>query len=163
MLAAAKTHHVNFSALKLAPDLKKQLPAWFHIGTAKARPIADKAKCLMNNHGIKRTKDLMKVTRRLTERVNGRNHYARSNCACNDCRTDKANACKNPHRCALEAQAMLGQMDEKTNPTRPEPKDGLSFTHRRREKHRKAIENKDEVTFDPSVTTEKLADAFRVF
>ncbi|KAI0037711.1 hypothetical protein FA95DRAFT_1551472 [Auriscalpium vulgare] len=54
-------------------------------------------------------------------------------------------------------------MDEKTNPSIEEPNDGLTLTRHRLEANEAARTNNGEVTFNPSVTTKTLADAFRIF
>ncbi|KAI0038161.1 hypothetical protein FA95DRAFT_1466105, partial [Auriscalpium vulgare] len=165
MLAAAKEHDADFAALKLSRDLKRNLPAWYHIGTEKMKPITDKPKCLMYNHLVSAVGDLARVVSRLTNDPTKRRHFPRSTCACPDCRTDRALGCKNPHQCAETAEDLLTRMNPKTSLNPSPAKDDLTLTGRRLEKNAGAVAQKNgEVIFNPSVTTSKsMADCFRVF
>ena len=81
------------------------------------------------------------------------------------CKTDRQNGCKDPHKCASVAEAIVIKLAQKFNPTAQIRKDDLTLMHRRLKKNAKvSVENGDELIFNPSVTTRKnLSDAFRIF
>ncbi|KAI0037492.1 hypothetical protein FA95DRAFT_1457468, partial [Auriscalpium vulgare] len=165
MLKAAKTYNAQFAVLKLSKELKRQLPAWYHLGTDKPKPIAAKSKCLMHVHKVRTTADVEQIAERLLPNRPGRPHYAVARCACAPCKADTRRGCRNPHKCAKEAQEILRRMNAKTNPETASPKDGLTLTKRRRDKNIRAMASKTGVVlFNPTVTASKsFADCFRVF
>ncbi len=59
MLKAAQKHNVNFTAIRLEPHLKAQLPAWYHLD-AEERPTNNNAtKCLIHKHETRSVADLL--------------------------------------------------------------------------------------------------------
>ena len=161
LIKTAKKADLTFAPLKLSSQLKLQLPAWFHMGAPPRTYHKSKDECLKTVHGISKVKNLMKLYKRL--RRDGTNHVPWHNCKCRGCKTDRRNGCKDPHKCASVAEAIVIKLTQKFNPTAQTKKDDLTLTHRRLEKNARAnVEN--ELIFNPSVTTKgNLSDAFRIF
>ena len=103
MVTAAQKYDANLAAIRLTPQLKSLLPAWYHIA-ANPRPITNiKSKCLLNTHETTRVADLIQMSARLRETQRDRTHLNRPQCICRDCVRDRQKGCKNPHACAVEA------------------------------------------------------------
>ncbi|KAG2346927.1 hypothetical protein BDR05DRAFT_842179, partial [Suillus weaverae] len=146
-------------------NLKNQLPAWWHMGTAPRTYNKTKDKCLQEKHNLKNVKDLIKTSQRLNKTNTNEPHHKRKNCVCAPCKTDRRNGCKNPNKCATTAALILQKLAPKFNPNTTPIKDNLTLTHRRKEKNSRALANKrNETIFDPSITTkDTLAECFRIF
>ena len=65
LLKSAQTHNVSFAPRKLSKHLKKQLPAWFHIGAPPRTYHASKDACLRTIHNTRIVKDLVHTTKRI--------------------------------------------------------------------------------------------------
>ena len=163
LIKTAKKAGLTFAPLKLSPQLKLQLPAWFHMGSPPRTYHKSKDECLKTVHKVSKVKNLMKLHERL--RRDGSDHVPWHNCKCRGCETDRRNGCKDPHKCASTAEAIVIKLAQKFNPTTQTRKDDLTLTHRRLEKNARAsVENGDELIFNPTVTTKNnLSDAFRIF
>ena len=162
LIKTAKATDLVFAPLKLSKHLKLQLPAWFHMGAPPRTYHKAKDECLKKVHKITKVKNLIKLCKRL--RQENSEHAPWHNCQCGSCTRDRGKGCKDPHKCASAAEAIIIKLSIKLNPTAPSQKDGLTLTHKRLEKNAKAdIANGDEITFNPSVTTRSnLSDCFRI-
>jgi ribonuclease HI len=162
LLQSAKKYHLTFAPRKLSKTLKRQMPAWFHIGVPPNLYHKKKTECLQQRHKAIYMKDLKRVCKRLNN-ANSR-HLPNQNCLCRRCRQDRARGCTNPHKCAQHAKDITGLSDDLYNMYKHPKKDGLTLTHRRKEKNQNAIiENGEEITFDPTVTARgSLDECFRV-
>ena len=163
LIKTAKKAKLTFAPLKLSSSLKRHLPAWYHMGAPPKTYHKARDDCLKNTHKISKVKNLLKLCKRL--RQNDSTHAPWHNCKCTSCEEDRLKGCKDPHKCASTAEAIIIQLAPKFNPTAPAQRDDLTLTHRRREKNAKAnVENGDELIFNPTVTTRtNLADCFRIF
>ena len=163
LVKTAKKANLTFAPLKLSQQLKRQLPAWFHMGAPPRTYHKSRDSCLRNTHKITKVKNLLKLCKRT--RNNDPRHAPWNNCECPNCEDDRSKGCRDPHKCASVAEAIIIQLAQKFNPTAPTQKDNLTLTHRRKEKNAKAnIDNGDELILNPSVTTRtNLADCFRIF
>ncbi|KZT21787.1 hypothetical protein NEOLEDRAFT_1072914, partial [Neolentinus lepideus HHB14362 ss-1] len=65
-------------------------------------------------------------------------HNSQRNCACKPCKQDRRDGCKNPHKCAKTACAILDSFSPLTNISSKPPQDNLTLTHHRLEKNRQA-------------------------
>lgn len=167
MLKTAKKFNINLEALRLTPQLRAQLPAWYHIA-ANHRPIVGiPAKCLLNTHRAVTVAHLIRIAQRIHEpNVNPQSpHSPRAYCYCPDCSNDRKEGCRNPHACATEAQTRLEQILPKFNPLTPGHNRGnLSLTEQRKRRNVIAKTLDGEITFDPSITSkEDLSECFRIF
>jgi ribonuclease HI len=162
LLQTAKKHNLTFAPRKLSKALKRQMPAWFHIGVPPKLYHKNKTECLRTRHRAIYVKDLLKICKRLNN-VNSK-HTPYPECRCKDCRQDRTRGCPNPHKCAQHAKSITGLSDELYNVYDHSKKDGLTLTHRRKEKNQKAtIENGEEIIFDPTITARgSLDECFRV-
>ncbi|KAG1841800.1 hypothetical protein DFJ58DRAFT_641727, partial [Suillus subalutaceus] len=162
MLKAAKTYKMSFAPRKLSTHLKQQLPAWFHMGVPPRTYNKLRDTCLQNSHTAKSIKDLQTISKRLT---NDPTHHTRSNCACDQCKIDRRDGCKNPHKCANTAANILTKLTPKLNPSHIPPDDNLTLTHQRKEKNERAVNQRNsDIMFDPSVTENlNLTECFRIF
>ena len=65
MVTAAQKYDANLAAIRLTPQLKSLLPAWYHIA-ANPHPITNvESKCLLNMHETTRVADLIQMSARL--------------------------------------------------------------------------------------------------
>ena len=140
------------------------MPAWYHIGVPPNRYHKTKTKCLRTVHQIICIKDLVKACRSLTRTTT--THQPLATCTCHMCRHNREWGCTNSHQCTQTAREIIGTLEDRYLPLRLDrpPKDGLSLTHHRKEKNQRAkVENGDEITFDPTITTRSsLDECFRV-
>jgi ribonuclease HI len=165
MLKAAKTYNVNFAAIRLAPNLKTQLPAWFHLGSEQRLLTNNPTKCLIHKHDAKTIADLLKVSARVRTTGTNNLHQPSIYCRCQDCTDDRVNNCWTPHECAKEALTRLQLIFPKLNPTLKDDHHGnLSLTPSRKLRNQAAREHNGDVLFDPTITCKTgLAECFRVF
>jgi ribonuclease HI len=162
MFNAAYKYNVSFEALKISEKLKKELPAWHHLGALKRVLHTKGAKCLRTNHDVSTVEDLTCVTARVS--TNRRDHKKIAHCACIPCKTDRQRGCKKPWHCVNEALRMLDLIKPKLRPTEQGPTDGLSLTRRRKKANKRARKRNGEILFDPTVTCKaNIAECFRIF
>lgn len=165
MAAVARKHDTNLAAIKLSNQLKKQLPAWYHIA-ADPRPMTSVAsRCLLNNHAITKVAELVQTSARIREPTQNPTHLRGPQCICRDCVRDRRRGCLNPNTCAEEAQIRIERIAPKLNPIAPEThRDGLSLTRTRKTNNEHAQQNNGVITFDPSITCKAdLSECFRIF
>ena len=163
MIKSAHRHRLTFAPLNISQALRKQMPAWQHLGVEKEIPQNPRSACLVKTHNSTKVKDLLKVADRLDNLLPAGTHFPVLTCHCEECIEDRANGCENPQRCAIEAQNRLNKISLKLNPNRMSYRDNLSLTHRRKEKNATATIEGGDITFDPSVTIKSdLADCFRI-
>ena len=162
IIKTAKDSKLTFAPLRLSKQLKLQLPAWYHMGAPPRAYNKLRDECLKHHHKVAKVKNLRTLIKRLKP---GSNHHPHKDCTCTECNRDRTKGCKNPHRCATNANTFLLGLSEKFNPAVSRQTDGLTLTHRRKEKNARAIiQRGDETIFNPSVTTRtSLEDCFRVF
>ncbi|KAA1476631.1 hypothetical protein DENSPDRAFT_785348 [Dentipellis sp. KUC8613] len=141
MLKTAKEYNTTFAALKLTEQLKIQLPAWYHLGTPPMR-MTERPRCLQYNHNTRTVADLIHTAKRIDGPAQGRPHYNRRNCACDDCRQDAANGCADPNKCARKAKELLSHITPKLRPGTANQPDGLTHTHRRKTQNAHARKTK---------------------
>ena len=162
LLKTAQSFRLSFAPLKLARHLKLELPAWYHLGAPPKAYHKVKDECLQQNHKSRKVKDLLKVSKHL--RPENTRHHPRRNCACQPCRSDQSRSCRNPHKCAQTAKALLEGLSPLYNPMLNPPNDGLTLTHHRLEKNQRAVIHRgDKVIFNPTVTAHSLSNCFRIF
>ena len=164
MLRVAKKYKTNLAAIRLTPQLKAQLPAWYHIA-AEYKPMQGTAtKCLISKHKATTIADLLRTSNRIRNAVTEQ-HRPSPYCCCQDCIMDRQMHCLNPHACALEASARLDKITPKLNPlSRLPPHNNLSLTATRKARNEIAKRRDENITFDPSVTSKTdLAECFRIF
>ncbi|KIK35751.1 hypothetical protein CY34DRAFT_95555, partial [Suillus luteus UH-Slu-Lm8-n1] len=166
LLKTAKQFNVSFAPIKISKDLKKQLPAWCHIGAPLKTYHKTKDRCLQETHKSITVKNMIKICKRLTNiRGDTHQHLPRRDCSCPPCRRDRLAGCPNPHRCAANAREILSKLAPKYDTKTKPKKDELSLTHRRKEKNTQAHESRDgEILFDPTTTIRtSLKECFRIF
>ncbi|KAF8545958.1 hypothetical protein OG21DRAFT_1374001, partial [Imleria badia] len=136
LLQTAKKHSLTFASRKLSKALKRQMPAWFHIGVPPKLYHKNKTNCLYIKHKVIYMRDLIQTCRRLN-RLDSR-HIPNPDCACSGCKHDRTLSCPNPHQCASLAHDITGLTDDKYNIILHPKKDNLTLTHRRLEKNNRA-------------------------
>ncbi|KAG1728985.1 uncharacterized protein EDB91DRAFT_1060253 [Suillus paluster] len=150
MLKMAQKHKISFAPLKLSKNLKSQLPAWLHLGAPPKTYHKMKDACLHQTHKIESVKDMKSLISRLSKR---RTHYAKKDCTCQECNTDRLTGCTNPHKCTKTVRDILKRLLPKFNTITPLKKDDLTLTHRQLEKNSRAKQQQQgEILFDPSIT-----------
>ena len=165
MLKVGRKYKLTFSTIRLSPQLKEQLPAWYHPGSERNPSPKPVAKCLIKNHRAIAIADLIRISNRLRNPPLIRPHTPSAWCICPDCVRDRINKCKDPHKCATEAKKKLDALYPKYNPLIPNGNHGdLSLTASRKRKNRQARYQNELITFDPSITNKNdLTECFRIF
>jgi hypothetical protein len=65
MLKVAEKYNVKLAAIRLSPELRAQLPAWYHIASTP-RPMTNRpSKCLLRKHLVSTVADLLHSSARL--------------------------------------------------------------------------------------------------
>ena len=165
MLKTARKYNVNLAAIRISPQLRTQLPAWYHP-LAKHRPMTSiPARCLLRRHKVTTVADLLNTSERIRTPNLLLPHQPLPTCPCNDCMRDSTKGCLFPHQCALEATTRIRLIEPKMNPISPPQYHGnFSLTPGRKAANLVAKENNDEILFDPTITCKNtLADCFRIF
>ena len=165
MLKIAKKHHMNLAAICLSPNLRAQLPAWYHP-SAKKRPLTTKtAKCLIMKHQNSTVADLISTSARLHDPDRLIPHIASPLCPCTDCINDREKHCMNPHACATEAHSRINLIAPKMNPLDiGDHHDNISLTPSRKGRNLDARQTDGHIRFDPTITCKNsLAECFRIF
>ena len=165
MVKASKKYGLTFSAIKLSPRLKEQMPAWYHPGSEKHHTKNRTAKCMIGTHNVTAIADLIRMSKRLRNPYIPRPHTASAWCICPDCVSDRIKGCKNPHECATESRNKLNALFPKFNPLTTDTTHGdLSLTPMRKRNNQQARHQNELVTFDPSITNkDNLTDCLRIF
>jgi len=164
MLKTAKKYKTNLAAIRLSPEIRKMLPAWYHPAAVQ-RPLTNiTSKCLLKKHSVRTIADLVKRTNKLREQRRNREHAPSPTCTCQDCIQERLDGCHNPNDCAHEALTRIQDLAPKYNPLAPDIHDDLSLTPNRKAKNVATRRNDTETIFDPSITCkESLAECFRIF
>ena len=165
MLHVAKKYGTNLAAIRLSPEIRMKLPAWYHP-FAEPHPMTNTtSRCLLRKHRITTVADLVKLTTKLRNQQPNDVHTPLPNCACQDCTADRAGGCLNPHACAANALMRIHELAPKYNPLQiGEQHDNLSLTHRRKSRNILARQSDEEILFDPTITCkDSVAECFRVF
>ncbi|KAH7911774.1 hypothetical protein BJ138DRAFT_1005888, partial [Hygrophoropsis aurantiaca] len=162
LLKTAKNFNATIAPIKLSTNLKKQMPAWAHLGVPPKTYHKTKDSCLKKTHKIEKVKDLINMCARLN---NHQSHRSSPFCECSECKQDQYKGCLDPNKCASRARLIIDSMTPKFNATHHPHTDNLTLTHRRKEKN---ISNKEkekgEITFDPTVGSKNcLSECFRIF
>lgn len=168
MISTAKKYNVDLDALAIPESAKRQMPAWYHIGSDKLpRGFNSRraTKCLQNKHNIRTVNDLLNLVRRLENRDPRNTHQDLAECQCSECIEDRQNKCKDPNACVRAAETMLNSLNPKFRPSNnPLNADGLSLTPQRLRDNEDAKKEDGIITFNPSIrTTANLEACFRVF
>lgn len=126
MIKTARKHHTELAAIRLSPNLRALLPAWYHLAS-EPRPLTNiTSKCLLNTHQVTSVADLMQVSARL--RNPEPSHQQNLTCICRLCVRDRIAGCRQPHACAQEALERLNAITPKLNPLRLDSHGDLSLT-----------------------------------
>ena len=164
MINTAKKYKTNLAALRIAPNISAQLPAWFHINT-RPRPMTGiPTNCLLKKHKVKTVTDLIHTSARiLTNRYN--QHVPNQACTCIDCAKDRSNGCRNPHECAREALTRTTEIAPVLNPlVGISQRDNMSLTPTRNTHNLLTDGHPDKTLFDPEIACKTdLAECFRIF
>lgn len=164
MLKVGWKYNAGFSAINIPHQVKKLLPAWYHLG-AETNPWGFNrqwtTQCLKGNHQVKTVGDLVRLTNRLRSADPANIHQDLQECPCMPCTADRELNCQNPNKYCCSAQDLIDCLKEKWNPLRNSSNaDNLTLTHRRKKKNSEAKTNKTEILFDPSVKGEDNLEAY---
>ncbi|KAG2059348.1 hypothetical protein BDR06DRAFT_874379 [Suillus hirtellus] len=151
MLKIAKKYNTTFTLIKLSKNLKKKLPAWYHLGAPPKTYHRQKNSCLQSTHNAKTIKKLIKMSKRTT--FSAGTTEINEDCVCTYGEKDQLKGCDNPHKCTMAAKEILNKITPKYNTKVKPKKDNLSLTHQHKEKNRQAHQNRrGEILFDPTAT-----------
>ena len=165
MLKVARKYGLTFTAIRLSPHLKTQLPAWYHTH-ADHRPMRGQtAVCLIRTHHAKTVADLLGMLNRIRNEPYPYPHIPSQWCLCRECVHDRTKGCKKPHACANEALEKIRTIYPVMNPLYPNTWHGnLSLTSSRKRMNSLARSRNDAILFDPSITSKNnLSECFRIF
>ena len=113
MLRTSKKYNLTCNTIKLDSQIKKELPAWYHIGAKKSIKAMNNSisgKCLREKHLAVTMGDLLKIKKRLRTSTNP-NHIASKTCTCVYCESDRRTRhCDNPNQCANAAAKIIKNM-----------------------------------------------------
>ncbi|KAH7906850.1 hypothetical protein BJ138DRAFT_1015552, partial [Hygrophoropsis aurantiaca] len=129
LLKTAKNFNVSIAPLKLSTNLKKQMPAWAHLGAPPKTYHKTKDKCLKSTHNATKIADLINISARLNLNTL---HRQSPFCDCGICNMDRTKGCIDPNKCATRAKLILKNLTPKFNVTHSPPEDNLTLTHRRK-------------------------------
>ena len=164
MINTAKKYNTNLAALRIAPNINAQLPAWYHVRAAP-RPLSNiPSKCLLKKHDISTVADLIRTSKKVQPDQNGP-HTPNLTCTCIDCVRDRLKGCRNPHECAKEALARVTAIAPKFNPLLGmSERDNFSLTPTHNDRRHAANEHDDKILFNPEIACKTdLAECFRIF
>jgi hypothetical protein len=95
MQTVGKKYNLNLEALRIPEEVKKELPAWYHLG-AESNPAgfnqSNAPKCLKNNHQVKTVGNLLKMTNQLRRNDPHDFHQDLRQCQCTSCEQDQLDA-----------------------------------------------------------------------
>ena len=164
MINTAKKYDTNLDALRIAPKINAQLPAWYHI-KAIPSPLSNIAsRCLLKKHRINTVADLLRTSERAQpDRINS--HVPNLTCTCVECAKDRLKGCRNPHECAKEALKRISEIAPKFNPLIGlTQRDDFSLTPSRDARKIAADENNDKIMFDAEIACKTdITECFRIF
>jgi ribonuclease HI len=164
MLKTANKHKATVEALRVDEKVLGLMPAWHHIGKKRARRRNQRTDCIYETHGVRTIADLLKITKRIGRDKGAQKHSHNPRCKCNDCKSDRALGCPSPWRCAEEALEMLKDIKPKWNGLETRYEDGLTLNEREIEQNEISLEQRELVTFNPSVTVRTDINAcIRIF
>ena len=165
MIKTGRKYHLTLSTIKLSPRLQRELPAWYHPGAEHHQTKNQITRCLIGTHNALAIADLIRISNRLRVPQQPRPHTPSAWCTCSDCVRDRINKCKDPHKCATEAQNKINALYPKYNPLIPDERHGaLSLTASRKRKNLQAKFQNSQILFDPSITTKgDLTECLRIF
>ncbi|KAJ7045183.1 hypothetical protein C8F04DRAFT_941214, partial [Mycena alexandri] len=161
MVKTANKFRLKFDALALTKEVKGELPLWFHHGAKIDLGRHNNsvcATCLRNKHGVRSVEDILIVIER-----NYYRHSRRRNCACDSCKSDRLKGCEYPYKCQEEAIKILDCINEKWDPRLEVNQPNAELTNEELARNTTAIDEKEEVIFDPKITMNRVEDGYRVF
>jgi hypothetical protein len=164
MVKVGTKHKLDLTAIRISPQLRAQLPAWYHRDSAPCPIRSNASKCLLERHSIKKVTDLLQVSARIHNPRPNQDHRPIQNCTCIECIEDRLRECRNPHGCAQEALTRIQRIAPKLNPLRDDRHGDLSLTTRRKTRNETAKRTQGAIIFDPSITCKNdLSECFRIF
>lgn len=165
MIKVAKKYDTNLAAIRLSPEIRMKLPAWYHPFAEPHPMTTATVRCLLHRHRVSTVAGLVKQAKKILALNQNSEHSPTPNCPCPPCTTERDNGCRNPNACATEALARIHELAPKYNPLQiGEQHDKLSLTNRRKDNNIQARKDDKEITFDPSITCkDSVAECFRVF
>ncbi|KAF9455795.1 hypothetical protein BDZ94DRAFT_1179178 [Collybia nuda] len=135
MLRVARKYNIGIDARKISKRTKGEMPIWHHSEAVEANYHWNKkaARCLRNNHQIRKVKDL-------EENINGSYHIN----------------CNGQEQCQKIGETIMWKLPDKYNPLLQTPKKikerNLDHTPRRIEKNENIDITKEMRTFNPNIT-----------
>ena len=160
----AKRYRTNLAALRIAPDINAQLPAWYHIKTNPCPLTSIPSKCLLKKHKIKTVADLIQTAEKV-QPYQTNPHVPDLTCTCIGCAKDHLLGCRNPHECAQEALTWITGITLKFNPLiGTTQRDNMSLTPTHKERWIAAEENSDKILFNAEIACKMdLTECFCIF
>jgi hypothetical protein len=161
-LAVARSFGTTAAAVKMSDEMKRQFPAWNHLGAQSWTYNTKFDRCLKTVHRARIYGDLVDMAK-LANPSEG--HRTDEECRCEKCDLHRQEGCLDPVKCAVRARRILSKIPGKYAISEGPPNDGLSLTHHRTERngrneHRRTVG----VTFDPTITVkDSLSECFRTF
>src|ERR1700736_5849052 len=99
MLKTSRTYNTSLSAISIPHQIKRQLPAWYHLGADDNPRGFNRQRapqCLKQHHNIRTVGDLIRTTKRLCIIDPDDAHKDLQDCTCNPCIADRNRNCLDP-------------------------------------------------------------------
>jgi len=162
MFKVAKRYGVSYDGLEPTLQVKRSLPFWYHFAIPSNNRICVNSilsVCLRNTHFAYTVGEIQDVAKRNYELT----HQKKATCECIPCQTDRANGCEAPFKCVNRAQDLLKNLHNKWNPTAQPSRQFIKLTPEEKLANEEALEDEEDIVFDPHAELEHLKDGFRVF
>ncbi|KIM39173.1 hypothetical protein M413DRAFT_12449 [Hebeloma cylindrosporum] len=163
MLKTAMKYRVDLNPPSPSPDLRNQMPIWYHKGQDESKHLQNNgkwAKCQRINHEIQTVGEMYTYV----NETHGLRHFPRSNCACQPCRRARNKGCENPTKCRKAAQGLLGTLHLKWKLTELGDTDTLSLNENEIQQNIQARDTGSPLLFNSNImSSSMLTDEFRVF
>jgi ribonuclease HI len=160
MLDVGAKYGVRIETIAVSREAQRDMPIWHHKFAHPPNNYFYNApkhavNCLKTKHRVKTVRD----AETLAAKLRTPRHKNRKDCKCAGCAVTRAiTRCPHPNQCFKKAAEMIEVLEDKWNPTLSHP-EGF-------EDDEPSSDSGDEesvVYFNPKVTTNSIADAFRIF
>ena len=168
MISVDNKYDVCLDALAIPKSTRRNLPAWYHIGSDKLLRgfnVRKSVKCLQTKHNTKTISDMLQIIERLNINNQINLHQDLKECPCHKCANDRERNCKDPNECTQTMEMIIRSLTPNFQPSNaPLNTNGLSPTPQRLKENEKAKKEDGIITFNPTICNiSNLEVCFRIF
>ncbi|EJD35620.1 hypothetical protein AURDEDRAFT_130493 [Auricularia subglabra TFB-10046 SS5] len=162
MITVSRKYGLAIDAPYIPENIRIGIPVWAH--PAMLNPNARNrrpwtSRCLKFHHAVETVEDLEEIA----EWDEG-DHEADSDCACENCITDRAEGCRHPYRCQEMASEILGSISGKWNPAVTKDEEPRDVWDAFADSRATALEVGETMVFErDTVRPTKVEDMLRIF